>query len=429
MWQRQISIQRPLILKVPLTNCQTFTALVIIAVGSKHETAQQSGLSHFLEHMFFKGTVKRPSTLAISSELDAIGGEYNAFTGKEYTGYYVKCATEQTAVALDVLSDMLLNSQFSGEEIERERGVIIEEINMYQDNPMMHLEDVFERVLYGDTPAGWDTAGNKETVRAFSRDDFISYWQQNYGHPRTIICLAGNLPENIDSLIDKYFNQWPAETGFHDKLAVVENQKEPHLLVVDKDTDQLHLALGVRSFPYGHPQELPSRLLAAILGGSMSSRLFLQIRERQGLAYYVRTNVEDYTDSGYLVTTAGIKKAGLEQAIMTIIQEYQKLTSELVNNDELLRIKNFLSGRLILGLEGSDDLAQWYARQQVMILSQGNVQKNLDTPEEYLAKIQAVTAEQIRLVAQQIFINQGLNLAIIGQVAEQEQLLTKLIFS
>jgi len=429
MWQRQISNERPLILKIPLAGCPTFTALVVIAVGSKYETANQSGLSHFLEHMFFKGTSKRPSTLAISSELDAIGGEYNAFTSKEYTGYYVKCAADQAAVALDVLSDMLLNSQFSSEEIDRERGVIIEEINMYQDNPMLHLEDVFEQTLYGDTPAGWDTAGRKETVSAFQRDDFINYWRQNYGQQRTIICLAGQLPENIDSLVNKYFAQWPAAINFQDKLPVVEQQSQPQLLVADKDTDQLHLALGVRAFPYGHPQRLPSRLLAAILGGSMSSRLFLQIRERQGLAHYVRTSVENYTDSGYLVTSAGIKKEAVAQAVATIIAEYKKLTTELVDVVELERIKKFLSGRLILGLEGSDDLAQWYARQQVLFLGQGNVQENLDTPTEYLAKIRAVTAEQIQSVARQIFVDQGLNLAIIGRVTEPDKLLAHLSFN
>ena len=376
--------------------------------------------------MFLRGC-KRPSTLAISSELDAIGGEYNAFTSKEYTGYYVKCAADQAAVALDVLSDMLLNSQFSSEEIDRERGVIIEEINMYQDNPMLHLEDVFEQTLYGDTPAGWDTAGRKETVSAFQRDDFINYWRQNYGQQRTIICLAGQLPENIDSLVNKYFAQWPAAINFQDKLPVVEQQSQPQLLVADKDTDQLHLALGVRAFPYGHPQRLPSRLLAAILGGSMSSRLFLQIRERQGLAYYVRTSVENYTDSGYLVTSAGIKKEAVAQAVATIIAEYKKLTTELVDAAELERIKN--SVWPFDSWLRSDDLAQWYARQQVLFLGQGNVQENLDTPTEYLAKIRAVTAEQIQSVARQIFVDQGLNLAIIGRVTEPDKLLAHLSFN
>lgn len=429
MWQRQLSNEQPLILKVPLKDCPTFTALVVVAVGSKHETAQQSGLSHFLEHMFFKGTTNRPNTLAISSELDAIGGEYNAFTSKEYTGYYVKCAADQAEVALNVLSDMLLNSQFSAEEIDRERGVIIEEINMYEDNPMMHLEDVFERALYGDTPAGWDTAGNKATVGAFSRQDFVNYWQSNYGRERTTVCLAGQLPENIDSLLNKYFAQWPQSANFSDKLPVIENQTDPKLLVADKETDQIHLALGVRAFPYGHPSEMAAKLLASILGGSMSSRLFLQIRERQGLAYYVRTNVEEYTDTGYLVTSAGIKKEALEQAVTTIIAEYKKLMTELVGEEELSRIKKFITGRLVLGLEGSDDLAQWYARQQVMALSQGKVHSNLDNPQEFLDKVQKVTAEEIRTVAQQIFVDQGLNLAIIGRVANQTDLKNKLTFN
>jgi predicted Zn-dependent peptidase len=429
MWQRQIAANIPLVLKIPLDNCPTFTALIMVAVGSKFETDQQSGLSHFLEHMFFKGTIKRPSTLAISSELDAIGGEFNAFTGKEYTGYYVKCSADRAEVALDVLSDMLLNSQFSSEEIKREKGVIIEEINMYQDNPMMHLEDVFERSLYGDTPAGRDTAGSKETVNAFQPADFINYWRNYYGKSRAVICLAGNLPDQVDDLVNKYFVQWPDQSTFQDKLAVSEQQDQPNLLVVNKDTDQTHLALGVRSFPYGHKQELPVKLLSIILGGSMSSRLFLQIRERQGLAYYVRTNIESYTDSGYLVTSAGIKKDSLSLAVTTIINEYKRLTEELVSQAELSRVKSFIAGRLALGLEGSDDLAQWYARQQVLRLAQNNVQANLKKPAEYLAEIQAISAEQIRQAAQLIFVNQGLNLAIIGQVSNQAELTSQLIFN
>lgn len=428
MWQRQITAGRPLVLKIPLDNCPTFTALIMVAVGSKFETERQSGLSHFLEHMFFKGTVKRPSTLAISSELDAIGGEFNAFTGKEYTGYYVKCSADRAEVALDVLSDMLLNSQFANEEIKREKGVIIEEINMYQDNPMMHLEDVFERSLYGDTPAGRDTAGSKETVNSFQQSDFLDYWNSYYGRSRTVICLAGNLPEQLDNLLNKYFIQWPDQPVFQDKLPVIEHQDQPHLLVVNKDTDQTHLALGVRSFPYGHEQELPVKLLSIILGGSMSSRLFLQIRERQGLAYYVRTNIESYTDSGYLVTSAGIKKEALSLAVTTIINEYKKLTEELIDQSELARVKNFISGRLALGLEGSDDLAQWYARQQVLRLAQNKTQTDLKNPAEYLAEIQAISAEQIREAARLVFVNQGLNLAIIGQVDNQTELVSRLIF-
>jgi len=417
------------VILAPRAESLATTILVMAETGSKYETKEINGLSHFLEHMAFKGTKRRPKPQNISEDFDSLGASYNAFTSQEYTGYYASFAPKGFDRALDILADIYVHSQFPEGEIKKERGVIIEEINMYQDNPMMHLEDVFEQTLYGDTPAGWDTAGRKETVSAFQRQDFINYWRQNYGQQRTVICLAGKLPEDIDSLVNKYFAQWPEAVNFQDKIPVVEEQDQPKLLVTDKETDQLHLALGVRAFPYGHPQELPSRLLASILGGSMSSRLFLQIRERQGLAYYVRTNIEDYTDSGYLVTSAGIKKEALAQAVTIIINEYKKLTVDLVDDDELGRIKKFIAGRLVLGLEGSDDLAQWYARQQVLFLGQGNVQENLDTPQEYLAKVQAVTAEQIRAVAQQIFVDQGLNLAIIGQVSEQESLLAQLTFN
>jgi len=422
MWQRQFNNNFPLVLKVPMDNCQTFTILVIVATGSKFETAPERGVSHFLEHMFFKGTTRRPTTLAISSELDAIGGEYNAFTSKESTAFYVKCAADQAEVAFDVLSDMLLNSLFAAEEIEKERGVIIEEINMYEDNPLMHLDDVFERVFYGDTPAGWDTAGSKETVGSLKRENLISYWQSHYSHSRTIICLAGNLPHDINDLVNKYFGAWPTSFHFRNKLPIIDTQRKPQLLVENKATDQLHLALGVKAFPYGHKDELPTKLLATILGGTMSSRLFLEIRERRGLAYYVRTDAETYTDSGYLVTKAGIKKDSLPLVIAMILQEYKKLATELVEENELERVKKFLAGRLILGLEGSDDLARWYGYQQALRLGQGDNQSSLDTPQQYLTKLNSVTSAEIQEVARQIFVNENLNLAIIGPVANQDKL-------
>ena len=426
MWQRQFNSNFPLVLKVPVDNCQTFTILVIVATGSKFETAPERGVSHFLEHMFFKGTTRRPTTLAISSELDAIGGEYNAFTSKESTAFYVKCAADQAEVAFDVLSDMLLNSLFAAEEIEKERGVIIEEINMYEDNPLMHLDDVFERVFYGDTPAGWDTAGSKETVGLLQREALINYWQSHYGHSRVIICLAGNLSRDLDNLVDKYFSRWPTFLNFKDKLPIIDTQVKPQLLIEDKATDQLHLALGVKAFPYGYKEEVPTKLLAAILGGTMSSRLFLEIRERRGLAYYVRTNAEAYTDSGYLVTKAGIKKDSLPIVVTMILQEYKRLATELVEENELERVKKFLAGRLILGLEGSDDLARWYGYQQALWLGQGNNQASLDTPQQYLTKLNSVTSAEIQAVARQIFVNKGLNLAIIGPVDDQDQLISLL---
>jgi len=231
-------------ISAPMTGTQTVTVLLVVRTGSKYENRKESGLSHFLEHMFFKGTIKRPTALILSSELDSIGGEYNAFTSKEYTGYWIKVSADKTAIALELVSDMLINSKFEAEEIEREKGAIVEELNMYEDNPLMKIEDMFEACLYGDTPAGWDTGGNIANVKSFKRADFIKYFERQYGAKSASLIVAGNLPKNTNILIKKYFSAFP-KNAWKDKIKVKENQKSPAILLALKKTDQITLSLGV----------------------------------------------------------------------------------------------------------------------------------------------------------------------------------------
>ena len=290
------------LITAPMKGTKTATVLVMVGTGSKYENKNISGVSHFLEHLFFKGTKKRPNTLAISMELDAIGAEFNAFTGKEYTGYYVKSDTTKIEIALDVVSDMLLNSKFDAREMEREKGVIIEELNMYLDNPLMYIEDVFERCLYGNTPAGRDTIGTKETISSFKRQDLVNYLNSQYSTNNTTVLLTGNFGSQVKmtKLVEKYFaNPKFNKRGqkFKEKQAVKENQNKPQALTHYKKTDQAHISLGVRTNRYGSKDSHIIRLLSVILGGSMSSRLFINLRERQGLAYYVRTSTESYSET------------------------------------------------------------------------------------------------------------------------------------
>ncbi len=393
----------------PMSGTQTVTSLVMVKTGSKYESEKQSGLSHFLEHLFFKGTKKRPTALALSSELDSIGGEYNAFTSKEFTGYFIKASKNKLTASLELLSDMLLNSKFESEEIDRERGVIIEELNMYEDNPRLHLEDVFENCLYGDTPAGRDTIGTKENIKNFKRDDFIKYLASQYGRTSTTIIVAGNVNYKVAlKEADKYFSAYPA-SKYQKKVAVKDSQIKPNIKIKVKKTDQLHLSLGVRTFAAGDPEEISAKLLSVVLGGSMSSRLFSKLRERHGLAYYVRTQAEFYTDSGYLTTSAGVPNDKLEQAIDIILNEYRLVSKELVSPAELKRAKDLIVGRFNLQLEGSDNLANWYGQQFIL-------RSKYSTPEEFLRKIKAVTARDLQKVAKRIFVSRHLNLAIIGQV-------------
>ena len=400
-------------ISAPMTGTQTVTVLLVVRTGSKYESRRESGLSHFLEHMFFKGTLKRPNTLALASELDSIGGEYNAFTSKEYTGYWVKVSIDKTETALELVSDMLLNSKFEAEEIEREKGAIVEELNMYEDNPLMKIEDMFEACLYGDTPAGWDTGGNISNVKSFKRSDFIKYFERQYGAKSSALIVAGSLPKNTNALVKKYFSAFP-KNAWKDKVKVKENQKTPAVLVANKKTDQITFSLGVRTPSIGHKEEFIVKLLAIILGGSMSSRLFIDIRERRGLAYLVKTGTELYSDVGYLVTTVGIKLGSEEEAIKLIIEAYKKISEELVPEEELKRAKDMLRGRLAISLEASDDVANWYGRQAIY-------RKKYITPIDYIEEITKITAADLRRVAKKIFVEHNLNLALIGPIDTKKE--------
>jgi len=395
----------------PMTGTKTATVLVVFGTGSKYENKENNGISHFLEHMFFKGTKKRPNALAISGELDAMGATYNAFTGKEYTGYWVKVDAAKISRAMEVVSDMLLNSKFETKEIEREKGVILEEMNMYRDNPIMHIEDLFEECLYGDQPAGWDTIGVKENISRFKRKDFINYMSLQYGAQSTVVCVAGNIgitnyELRIKNLLKRHFSKLK-KTEFQDKRPVVEEQTEPKTKTLYKKTDQAHLSLGVRAFPLGHRDEFALKVLSVILGGSMSSRLFTELRERRGLAYYVNTAGELYTDCGYLTTQAGVPVDKLPQAVEIILKEYGKLREKPVDEKELRRVKDMMKGRAVIQLEASDSVANWYAKQAIL-------RGECFSPEYYFKKISEVTARDIRRVAREIFVNKGLNLAVIG---------------
>lgn len=407
-----LSNKMPLVL-IPLKNTQTVTALLMVKTGSKYETRQESGLSHFLEHMFFKGTEKRPNTLSISSDLDALGGEFNAFTSKEYTGYYVKVASKKLPKALEILSDMLSNSKFDQEEIEREKGVIIEELNMYEDNPLMHVEDVLESCLYGDTPAGWDTIGTKKTIQSFKRQDFIKYFSRQYGSSSMSLILSGAISSDGKKAAAKFFGTFKSN-DWKDKLAVKDKQIKHALKVSYKKIDQVNLALAVRTFPVASPYEMSLKLLAVILGGSMSSRLFISLRERSGLAYYVKTAVEAYSDSGYMSTQAGVPKNKVLKAVEIIMEEYRKIIREGISSSELIRAKDILSGRLLMQLETSDDVASWYGRQAIL-------RKKFINPQDLEKQIRAVKEKDIQKVAKLIMKSNNLNLAIIGPIQAQEE--------
>lgn len=400
------------LVSAPMPGGQSTTVLVLFAAGSKYETKDINGISHFLEHMFFKGTKKRPTTLALSEYLDRVGGEYNAFTGQEMMGYYAKVAPEYLDMALDWVSDILLNSKFDAREIDKERGVITEEINMSLDNPARLVGDLWEERLYGDQPAGWKILGTKENVAKLPRQEFLKYFTSHYQTKNAMVCVAGKIDKDIAKKVAKYFSRLKKGEG-QTKIAVKEFQTRPAALVYHKTTDQTHLCLGVRAFDMFHKDRYVLTVLAAILGGMMSSRLFISVREKKGLAYYVRSAAEYYTDSGFFVTQAGVANDKVGEAIKAILVEYKKVCAQKINVLEITKAKDWLKGSLRLGLETSDELASWLGLQELL-------RKEILTPEQIFSKIKAVSQTDLQRVARDIFQPEKLNLALIGPFKKKE---------
>lgn len=404
------------LLTIPMPSFESATVLVMVGAGSRYETKQNNGISHFLEHMAFKGTTKRPSAMAISSLIDGMGGEFNAFTSKEITGYYIKSAANRINTSMDVLSDMLQNSLLDQAEIDKEKGVIIEEINLYEDTPVRKLGDVYENLLYGDTPLGWDIAGEKKVILSINRDDFVSYMSKFYSPSNMTVVVAGGIDQKeVEVMVDTYFGSMRSfDTQGYKK--VIESQKRPGVLIKHKKTEQTHIALGVRTVDVNHPDHYALAILAAILGGGMSSRLFEEIREKRGLAYYVRTHSDHYLDAGSLVSMAGLDPKRIDEAVAVILQEYKKFAQgkAAVTKEELTKAKEFVKGHLVLELEDSRSVATFYAHQELL-------EDTIDNPHAVLVKIDEVTLEDIERVAKQYLKEETLNLAIIGDFEDKSR--------
>jgi len=393
--------------------------MVGVGAGSRYETRRINGLSHFLEHMAFKGTKKRPTTEQIASEIEAVGGVFNAFTDKEFTGYWVKLPAKHLPLACDILSDMLTNSLLKKEEIERERGVIIEEINMREDVPMTKVAVEFEQLLYGDNPMGWDIAGEKETVAKINRQDFLAYMRRLYFAKNMVVVVAGGIKKGKEliELISNYFELLQKVGKNVTKPINVEagvGQNEPRLKLISKKTEQAHFCLGVPGYSLKDKRRWVAGVLTAILGGGMSSRLFLEIRERRGLAYYVGSEAEFYTDSGFVVSRAGVKTEKIDEAIKVTLGEMEKLVAKKVSQKELNKAKEMLKGHLILSLEDSQNVAQ---RGAVQLILEGKVR----TPAQALAEIDKVTAEDVQSVARDLFRREKINFTIVGPYEKEEK--------
>jgi len=395
------------IITVPMKDTQTATVVVMVGVGSRYESGKEAGLSHFIEHMLFKGTEKRPTTLDISEELDSIGGEFNAFTSKDTTSFYAKVDAKHLGIALDVVSDIYLNSKIDPEEIKKESGTIIQEINMYEDLPMQKVGSVFEKLLYPQNQLGQDIIGTKKSVASFKREDFIDYMKRFYVANDTVVCVAGKFDEKkIISEMEKYFSKM-AQGKKTKIIKVKEVQKKAEAKIQFKKTDQTHLILGVRAYPENHKDRFVLGLLSIILGGNMSSRLFVEVREKKGLAYYIRTSGDSFADCGYLATQAGVEHKNLKLTLETILKEYKKIATKKVSEKELRNAKDYIKGKSVMGLESSDEVAMFFVEQELR-------KKKIMLVEEIFKNIEKVTTKDILRVAKDIFKKRKLNLAVIG---------------
>jgi predicted Zn-dependent peptidase len=419
VYERQTLSNGLRVLTAPLPYAQSVSCFVMLAAGSRYEHASNRGIAHFAEHMFFKGTERRPDAMELTQIVDGIGGECNAFTSKEYTGYFVRCAGADRDTALDVLLDMLRHSKFDPEEIEREKGVILEEMNMYADTPRDHIGTVYEDLIFGDNPLGWETLGTKETVRAATRETFLDYVNHWYTPERMIVGVGGMVGDDLIPSLEELLGDMPSSNGDQPAPAELDRSPGPHVRIEQKDADQAHICIGVPSYPIGHPDRYALQLLATVLGSGMSSRLFIEVRERRGLAYYVYGTNHSYSDAGSLYSQAGVDINRIDDAVTVIAEQLRLIAEKRVPDKELTKARSLAKGRFVLQTESPQGLISFGLRREVL-------EGEAIEPADLLAEIDKVTAEDIQRVGQDLIDTKKLHLAVIGPFDDADRF-TKLL--
>lgn len=394
------------ILTIPLPSTEAVMMMAMVHFGSRNEDTKHQGIAHFIEHMAFKGGKIYKNTMAISQAIDGAGGEFNAFTSEEVTAYHIKIAREQINVGLDVLADLVIYPKYPSAELAKEKGVIVEEINMYEDVPRYKAGLELAPLIYGDHPLGWSTAGVKQTVLALTPKDFNAYHKANYVGSNITVVLAGKISETDIKEVEKRFGQLPAGK-LSSTNPPIESQTEAKLKAIKRKNEQTNLVFGIRALKISDPRRFTYKVLSTILGGNMSSRLFINIRERQGLCYYIYSDTEAFVDTGYFSISAGVDNKRVEIAVKSILKELQKIRDTKVTSDELERAKLYMIGKIKLGLEDSEEVARFFVSQQTL-------EKSVQTPEEMIEQIQLVKSTDIQKLVQEIFQAKNLNLSVIG---------------
>lgn len=397
-----------------MPHCRSIGLAVLVGAGSCYEKEEEAGVSHFAEHLFFKGTERRPTAKDVSQDIEGVGGIINGGTDKELTIYWCKVASPHFSIALDVLSDILLNSRFDEKEIERERGVIEEEIKMGLDLPQQRVGAIIDELLWPAQPLGREVIGYRETVSSMTRRQLVDHLARRYMPNNTVLSVAGAINhDEAVALIRPLLEGWPPgqlSTGY----VTSDEQTEARLRIESRDIEQAHLCLAVHGFSHSHPGRFTIDLLNTVLGGGMSSRLFTNIREQKGLAYDIYSYTEHYLQSGAFTICAGVDPQKLETAVAALLEEISQIKAG-ISPGELTRAKELSKGRLHLRLEDSRSVAMWYGGQEILL------QRILD-PDEVIAVVDAISLEELREVGDQILTGGGLNLAVTGPVKDEEPL-------
>ena len=398
---------------------ESATVLLLVKAGSRYEDPKNNGIAHFFEHMAFKGSAKYADSFTISSTIEGMGGVFNAFTSKDHTGYWIKGTVDKTGLMLDVLADMVTSAKLESKEIEKEKGVIVEEINMYEDMPQHKVSNVYDELLYAGHPLGMDIAGSHQTVKSFDRQTFLDYIHRLYHPDNAVLIIAGGIggtKEHIRSEVEKTYGAWESKQNEsknykYDQYTTKGNKD--NLTVFTKKTEQAHFILGyVTDYGFMDPRKYHLGVLAGILGGGMSSRLFMEIREKRGLCYYVHTARDMYAETGSLATSAGVRNdvGTVNEAIKLIKAEHEKIAMG-EDKDRLItevnRVKEMMKGRLLLGLEDSQAVSSFYGTK---LLLEG---ATID-PYEVIKLIEAVTVDDVVSEAHNVVMENKLRIAVIG---------------
>ncbi len=397
----------------------TFTCALLVMTGSREESAKNNGVAHFFEHMVFKGSKKFPAAKILSTLLDGMGGDHNAFTSQDHTGYWIRAANEHFDQAIELLADMTMHPLLDPAELEREKGAIVEEIHMYEDTPVWKASEFFDEHMYEGSSLGLPIAGTDDAVKGMTTDDLKSFLEYWYKPNNAVLVIAGGIgplgSREVKSTIKEHFAKWKQADIPGHSVASGSIHRKRTITAIYKQTDQTHIRLGYPGLSYTDPDRFALGVALTVLGGGMSSRLFEELREKRGLCYYVSSSRQSFADVGHVVTSIGVgtEPKNIQEALRVAIAEHMKMQEHPISLEELERAKSMMKGGLLLGLEHSDAVADYYAKQSLF-------HGSLHTPEEICMHIDAVTQEDVQKVAKNLFRPEYMHVVTLGPVSDTQ---------